>query len=519
MKESYYSILGMRSLEPEDLILDFKNDMRISTTFMKKYERDLKKAELEGKSKEEIKQIEMKIIRQQKKMEAMQECVANYKGDTGDCSRENLIKIAILVSYMKAEDIYNERKSKIEEDYKINSDSPYIKILAELEDEKNEKLEDIKSKFDKEKEAYNKLKGDYFRKQYDIELKELKYKEGLEHSKKIRMQNSKELVKRILGDNFTHNMSHLRIKDRIFEEDKKSENPMFKWKVNLYSKEREVLSGVTNDRKYPEMNQDIKAYSYGTFEYETFFEKSGRPTFSNQTCEIIGVTKRNIDGTNQTNFLIAPLRKLAEIIKTDSTGINELEHGDRKFVILSTPEQIRRENKRKNRITGKIISKVKSTIGKFKFASEPKELFEEPVSDIRYVLLQNKEEFKLKQEDKDFFASIYLSDYMIDNCVRNNANYLGRMTEDISGKKSIQFDAPTDDATIRACFYAQNRPGILEKIDYLTLGKNQIEVDNIGDVFSILKERQTQRIYRDENKDRAKSVKNSRNKESDFTHG
>ena len=72
----------------------------------------------------------------------------------------------------------------------------------------------------------------------------------------------------------------------------KRNDDSYTWKVRLYNEPEKLFVGTTNYADTPQINQQICAYRYGTFEYGALIKDDGTPTITDELCEIIGITKK-----------------------------------------------------------------------------------------------------------------------------------------------------------------------------------------------------------------------------------
>ena len=99
---------------------------------------------------------------------------------------------------------------------------------------------------------------------------------------------------------------------------------------------------------------------------------------------------------------------------------------------------------------------------------------------IQKIILEEGK-YQVTEEDREFFANVYLSDYLIDNAEKNNSNYLGDYNF-AKSKKEIRLDSKMDYERVNACYFAKNMPGII-------LGNESVKrVANIDEVFNKLRE-------------------------------
>ncbi len=367
-----------------------------------------------------------------------------------------------------------------------NNSSVISKIQAEISDiDKEMEMLSIlgstekKAKYDAELEKKIEEEREKRKKERLAKLEKEK-REKLKKNRTLRKITEKEEIEQELGDNVVLDRSNEKYKedDYSFET---SENPLAKWKVELYPEKQLLFSTNTNNRKYPELNQKVNVYRYGTFEFQTIFN-NGKPTKEDKTCEIIGVKKIDIEGNEEENFLIAQTMETAYVKRITVKEILDLRKRGINVSVIENPEDIqrrerkaRREKMREERRSNfeKLIIKVKKSIKPEKIEEEKIDLNEE-----KDALIFDKRVVTLTPDQIEKLSRIYLSDYLIDNAIQNNSRYIGSLRypgEDI------------DLEALKVAGYAEKRPGVI--IDQ-RFGNLRTSARNINDVFTIIKNKE-----------------------------
>lgn len=324
------------------------------------------------------------------------------------------------------------------------------------------------------------------RKKAEIARLEKEKRDKLRKNRLLRKSTSREIIEEELGEDFNPDRSGEKFTDKEYSTET-PENPLASWKVELYPEKKLLFETQTNNKRYPELNQKVSVYRYGTFEFQTLFN-NGKPTIEDKTCEIIGVKKVDIEGNIEENFLIARTMETARMEKMTMREVLELRKKGIKVTVTESEEEVRRKERKAQRERAreakrgkieKVLLKVKKSI----IPETPKE--EEIDLDAeKEVLVFEKRIVSLNPEEKEKLCRIYLSDYLIDNAVQNNSRYIGSL-------KHPDYDLDAD--VIRAAAYAEKRPGVV--VDKLFSYGSELKTtaDNINHVFNIIRNREKNR--------------------------
>lgn len=414
MVVNYYKKFNFsREVEKQDAILrlKLKQDKKLYFGFKSELEKNREKLNLlkeEGQSAEaeKLEDIIERTEKELRKLEKKIEKIDNMLPEEG----EDTLTAQDKISDAYFEIRYIERMHLFEKEYNT------ICTLPETS-EKELKIRDLRKRTAEFIEVYRILGNTDNRKKYHKELERQEYLESLENDRLAREKEEENQVKKVLGEDFNPDMSYWKRNDDSYT-----------WKVRLYNEPEKLFVGTTNYEDTPQINQRICAYRYGTFEYGALIKDDGTPTITDELCEIIGITKKAIDGRETTNFVIAPLRYVS--------GIRAEESNSKKYT---------------------------------------------------RVLVAESKKHHVPEEDKEFFANIYLSDYLINNAVKNNAGYLGTFEFD-KKEKGVTLDLPMENIRVGACFFAQRKPGIVSKKSFSR--EKEAKIDNIDILLDKLKIKQ-----------------------------
>lgn len=245
------------------------------------------------------------------------------------------------ICFYKAERLRNDRSLKRKTEELSHEE------LAELDAEYQEKLDMLQVLQSPEKrKAYNEELRQEFSKRLNEKLDKIK-RGKLKRDKLLRKLTSRETVQEELGEDFNPNCSKYRMTEKDLRKEN-PQNPSIEWGCVLYPKRRLLLKTKTDNKTYPELNQDVEVYSYGSFEYQ-FFKDNGIPIFENRTCEIIGINKKDIEGNEEEYFVIAQTKELGHQDKMTVGEIIEAKRNGRNILVLQSQEEARREARQKKR--------------------------------------------------------------------------------------------------------------------------------------------------------------------------
>lgn len=369
--------------------------------------------------------------------------------------------------------------------------------IRELEDEFieiEEKLEILSVLGNREKkEAYDAELERKFeeikerRRKERIEKLEQQKREELKRNRMLRKSTESEMIAEELGESFNPDRSREKFKDSEYRSESK-ENPLAKWVVELYPEKKLLFDVNTNNQKYPELNQKVTVYRYGTFEFQTLFN-NGKPTKEDRTCEIIGVKKVDIEGNEEETFLIAQTMEAAYMEKMTMGKVLELRNKGVKVSIVESQEDVRRNARKAERERRreeqrspleKFILKVKNAI-----KSDEPESKEIDLDEEKEVLVFEKRMVSLTPEETERLSRIYLSDYLIDNAIQNNSRYIGSL-------KHPEYDLDAD--ALRIASYAEKRSGVIVDRMFSNEGSISVNARNIEDVFTMIRNREKGKI-------------------------
>lgn len=322
------------------------------------------------------------------------------------------------------------------------------------------------------------------RRRAEFVRKENEKKENLRRNRRLRKITSREIVEEELGEDFNPDRSNEKYSEVDYKYDT-PDSPLTKWKVELYPEKRLFFEIQTANKRYPELNQNVSVYRYGTFEFETLFN-NGKPTKEDKTCEIIGVKRVDIEGNVEEDFLIAQTMEIAHMDRLPMRKILELRKKGINVSIAETPEEAHRKaiKERRNQLREANRGKIEKSLMKIKRLVVPDPVSVQEKIDLdeeKDVLVFEKRLVSLTPEEQERLGRIYLSDYLVDNAIKNNARYIGSL-------KHPEFMLDTDG--IRAASYAERRPGIVIDRLYSFGNDTQIRVKNIEDVLEIIKSRE-----------------------------
>lgn len=427
-----------------------------------------------------VKELEDRMALEKKEAENLEKklevILVHYPGVKDDAKKtlEELVQDEKehprLARYEKIKDVYFTFRY-------TNAISMYEKKIAEAKkienpEERDAELARLKTELSDMRDAYAILANTGKRLEYDKKLEHQEYLESLEADRAARKKEEENQVRKVLGPYFNPDMSHC----------KKGKTP-YVWGAELYEKPEKLFVGESS---YPveQINQEIYAYRYGAFSYGSIIRPDGTPTYRDNLCEIIGVTKREKDGTETTNFVIAPLRWISgfssALVDQNGRIVKQpiKEAGQRR---PSLPRRKKGFFERVFEDLGFRSEKVKGRPVQSSTSMQSKQ--------ARYtrVLIPEEEKHQVSFEEREFFGNVYLSDYLINNAVQNNANYLGTYTND-RRRKTVSFDSVREDERIDACFFAQNNPGIITKRGIAS--NKAITANNIEALFDTLKLKQ-----------------------------
>lgn len=464
--------------EPKKQMVKIESQLKYDKRLYLAYEKDIKKWKeklKETSDKSDIQKTEDIIEKSQRKHRELENEIKRIE--------DGLKQIDVIRSSKADYDLFKGKKiedDKISDIYfairakqqttEFERHNEEISMLPESE-EKRLKKETLKNEIKEFANVYYILGNAERRNTYLQKLAYQEYKDYLEENRLARLEEEKNQVLKILGSDFNPDMH---------EYDRNSKG--YSWNVDLYDKPEELFVGSTNFSKIPQIDKEIFARRYGIFEYGTHLNKDGKPTYSDSTCEIIGVTKRDKDGRINTNFVIAPLRYMSgltskrlqtegkKVIHSSLTTSEKVFNKIRKKILDTIyPNE---NTKNSNPFRGKVS---KNSREGNKITYFPKE---------KYVLVPNISKYEVSKEDREFFGNIYLSDYLTNNAVENNAGFLG--TYDFQNKKkSITFDKPMDEETVQACYFAKKNPGMISK--KIGSKKRSMEIRNIDELFDNLR--------------------------------
>ena len=388
------------------ILSQYKTDERFLEGYRKEIERYSEKLEIAKiqENQEEIEKYQTLLKRDNEKVLNLQKEILKIEKfmpiDPEKEDSQTDEEISSLYFSIKMNNIFSHMKDEYEN----------IKNMPESK-EKRMKSVEFRDRINEFLKARTILENPKYRRKYLLDLEKQEYLEYLESNRKIRIAEEEKNVKKLLGEDFNPDMSS-----------GKNEKGTYSWNVRLYDKPQELFVGKSNFPETPQLNQEIYAYRYGSFEIGAMNRKNGRPLYVDSLCEVIGVTKKAADGTEKTHFVIAPLR---------------------------------------------YVSNFKNYPHKISLNERPK---------------------ILEEDEKQDFANLYLSDYLLENAAQNNANYLGEFSFK-DGKTDIKYDVLSDEHRIGACFYSKNNAGnVYRKVGQETY---KIEVENMDALFRNL---QTQQV-------------------------
>lgn len=467
MVVDYYKKFNFsREVEKQEAILriKLKQDKRMYVAFKSEIEKNKEKLKLlreQGKHSEEEKLVDI-IEKSEKEFRRLEKKIQKVDTVLPPEGEDNtLFKDKISDAYFEIR--YMERMHLLEKEYNTIVDLPESP-------ERELKIRDLKKRASEIVEVYQVLGKASTRKQYLKELEHQEYLESLENDRRAREKEEENHVKKALGEDFNPDMSSW-----------KRDDNSYRWRVRLYDEPEKLFVGTSNYDKTPQINQQICAYRYGTFEYGALLKDNGDPTITDELCEIIGVTKKAIDGRVITNFVIAPLRYIsgirAETIDSKGKIVNDTSQNhptiskkSKTFLERIFESTTLQSEKLRGRLTAK--GKLSDTKDSKKYTR---------------VLVAESEKYHVPEEDREFFANIYLSDYLINNAVKNNAGYLGTYEFD-KEEKGVTLDLPMENTRVGACFFAQRKPGVISK---KSLSKErEATVENIDVLFDKLRIKQ-----------------------------
>ena len=437
-----------------------------------------------------VKELEERLAFEKKEAENFEkklEVILVYYPGVKDDSKKTLEELVQeekehprLVRYEKIKDLYFTFRY-------TNAISSYEKKITDakkIEDpiQRDAELSRLKAELAEMKPVFDILANTRKRLEYDKELEHQEYLDSLEADKLARKKEEEHQVKKVLGSDFNPDMSHC-----------KKGGTSYVWGAELYEKPEKLFVGESS---YPidQINQEIYAYRYGAFSYGSIIRADGSPTYRDNLCEIIGVTKREKDGTETTNFVIAPLRWISGFSSAlvDNQGrivkqpIREAAH--RRPVLP----------KRKKTFFEKVFEDLGFQVEKVKGRHTTTSTSQTKPVKYHRVLIPEEEKHQVSFDEREFFGNVYLSDYLINNAIQNNAHYLGTYTDD-KFRRRVTFDGLKEDERIDACFFAQNNPGVVTKRGIAS--NKALTANNIEALFDTLKLKQ-QRLVATE---RAKS--------------
>lgn len=415
--------------------------------------------------------------------------------------------------------------------------------------EQQEMLEQAEKARRELNEAFNILTDPKLKEVYDRELSVQEYVGDLERDRLARIRLSEIYVKSILGEDFDPDFSEMGTQSKLnFKKlEEKGKRP-YSWKAILYEKVEELFVGKSKHPETPEIDSTIYAFRYGTMEFSYLFREDGQPSYTDGLSEIIGVTKIDKNGRERTAFVIAPLTDSGEIKNVTQQEYENLLEGNQNPIIVETPEEVsiretrerylkrmsqkypkppKHDKKRQERYARhlkrfiiedelddaqrgeiarieeergiseqrRIVSQSPKIIDLYEAVRQMHMRSEHPEpDDIRHVFLSRTIKQQVLPEDRDFFASVYLSDYLIENAVSNNAGYLGSFDKS-GGKRAVSFGNPMEKQRIEACFYASTHPGEVTKLGSQTgIFSHKVGAHNTDALFSILKNAQKELV-------------------------
>lgn len=495
MVENYYAKYNLtRSLSHQKryIINQYNLMEKIYITYLasiKSLERQLGE-KLKAGTNLGVKEIEARIDLERKEAQNLEkrlEIVLAHYPSVKDDSKKTFIELTQdekehpkLLIYEKTKDLYFMFRYE-------NQISMYErKIIAakQIEDpvQRDAELARLKAELAEMRPVFDILANTRKRLEYDKQLEHQEYLDSLEADKQARRKEEEHQVKKVLGSDFNPDMSHC-----------KKGGKSYVWGAELYEKPEKLFVGESS---YPvkQINQEIYAYRYGAFSYGSIIKSNGKPTYKDNLCEIIGVTKIEKDGTETTNFVIAPLRWISGFSSAlvDKQG---------RIVTQPIKEAAQRRPvlpKRKKTFFERVFEDLGFQNEKVRGRHSTTTNTQSRPVEYHRVLIPEEEKHQVSFDEREFFANIYLSDYLINNATQNNAHYLGTYTDD-KFRRRVTFDGLNEDERIDACFFAQNNPGVITKKG-IAINKS-LTANNIEALFDTLKLKQ-QRLVATE---RAKS--------------
>lgn len=419
----------------------------------------------------------------EKKLEVI---LAYYPGVKED-SKKSLEELAQeekehpkLLRYEKIKDLYFTFRY-------TNAISSYERKISDakkIEDplQRDAELARLKAELAEMRSVFDILANTRKRLEYDKQLEHQEYLDSLEANKQARRKEEEHQVKKVLGSDFNPDMSHC-----------KKGGKSYVWGAELYEKPEKLFVGESS---YPieQINQEIYAYRYGAFSYGSIIKSNGKPTYTDNLCEIVGVTKIEKDGTETTNFVIAPLRWISGF----SSALVDKQGRIVKQPIKEAAQRRPILPKRKKTFFERVFEDLGFQTEKVKGRHSTTTNTQSRPVEYHRILIPEEEKHQVSFDEREFFANIYLSDYLINNATQNNAHYLGTYTDD-KFRRRVTFDGLNEDERIDACFFAQNNPGVITKKG-IAINKS-LTANNIEALFDTLKLKQ-QRLVATE---RAKS--------------
>lgn len=412
----------------------------------------------------------------------------------------------------------------------------------ELRSEKFAKVIEEREELDR---AYSILSNPELRKEYDRELQKQKYLDKVKENKEARINLSEIYIKDLLGEEFDPDMSKIEAStDKTVKKLQESGEKPFEWTARLYEAPERLFVGRSSYTDMPDLDSDVYAFRYGTIEFASLFKKDGTPSYRDSLSEIIGVTKVDQNGDERTDFVIAPLTDDAEIKEVTMEEYQRLVETNQAPLIIKTVEEVRFERAQQEFVanmrrkkederrkpatkTKSLLAEIKEGLSSFFIGEEEFDYAEaqretrdmdfyearstaQPVPSYKpappkklHVYIPRTVKHLVKPEDVEFFSTVYFSDYLVDNAVKNNAGYLGSYRNE-RGERTVSFNSPMERERIAACFYANKNPGLVVQRGRSRgiFSNSEVTANNTRALFSFFRETQRDLVA----KERAKTA-------------